>query len=94
MMCDLLSSPQGHQFDPMFRILPAFYSTYHSRQFTTPQEHVRKNYFFYPLGIHSAPKYHPEHDPMALLSQIPWFMRGLDDFTQHKNRQIWIQHFC
>ena len=33
MIFDLLTSPQGHQFDPRMKMLLAFCSAYHPRRF-------------------------------------------------------------
>ena len=43
MIFDLMTSPQGHQFDPGVKILLAFCSTHNPRQFDMPHDHVRKN---------------------------------------------------
>ena len=40
MIFDLLTSPQGHQFDPMMKILLAFCSAPHPRRFDIPHDHV------------------------------------------------------
>ena len=37
---DLLTSPQGHQFDPRMKILLAFSSARHPRRFDIPHDHV------------------------------------------------------
>ena len=37
---DLLTSPQGHQFDPKMKMLLAFCSTRDPRRFDTPHDHV------------------------------------------------------
>ena len=37
---DLLTSPQGHQFDPRMKILHAFCSALHPRRFDMPYDHV------------------------------------------------------
>ena len=59
MIFDLLTSPQGHQFEARVKILLAFCSTRHPCQFDMQHDHVRKNIFFDPpLGISSAPKSH------------------------------------
>ena len=42
MIFDLLTSPQGHQFDPRVKILLAFCTARHPRQFDMPHDHVRK----------------------------------------------------
>ena len=42
MIFDLLTSPEGHQFDPRVKVLLAFYSTHHPCQFDMPQDHVRQ----------------------------------------------------
>ena len=36
----LLTSPQGHQFDPRMKMFLAFYSARHSRRFTGPRSAV------------------------------------------------------
>ena len=40
MIFDLLASPQGHQFDPKIKMLLAFCSARHPRQFDMLHEHV------------------------------------------------------
>ena len=40
MVFDLLTSPQGHQFDPKMKMLLAFCSARHLRQFDMLHEHV------------------------------------------------------
>ena len=42
---DLLTSPQGHQFDPRMKILLAFCSARHPRRFDIP---CLKNFFLTP----------------------------------------------
>ena len=60
MIFDLLTSPQGHQFDPRVKILLAFCSACHPPQFDMPHDHVRI-FFFDPLGTPKAPPL--GHDP-------------------------------
>ena len=63
MIFDLLTSPQGHQFDPRMKILLAFCSACHPRRFDMPHDHVWKN-FFWPPGLLKCPKVRPlGHDP-------------------------------
>ena len=59
MIFDLLTSPQGHQFDPSIKILLAFCSAHHPHWFDLPHYHVWKEKFFDPLGTLSAPKSDP-----------------------------------
>ena len=40
MIFDLLTSPQGHQFDPRMKLLLAFCSAYHPRRFDMLHDHV------------------------------------------------------
>ena len=40
MIFDLLTLPQGHQFDPMMKMLLEFCSARHPRQFDMPHDHV------------------------------------------------------
>ena len=42
MIFDLSTSPQGHQLDPRMKILPAFCSAHHPRQFDMPHDHIGK----------------------------------------------------
>ena len=44
MVFDLLTSPQGHQFDPMIKILLAFCSDCHPPRFDMPHDHVWKKF--------------------------------------------------
>ena len=59
MIFDLLTWPQGHQFDPWMKILLAFCSAGHPRRFDIPHDHVWKKKFFDALGTPSVPKSHP-----------------------------------
>ena len=56
MIFDLLTSPQGHQFDPLMNCLLAFCSARYPRRFDMPHDHFE---FFDPLGTQSAPKSYP-----------------------------------
>ena len=40
MIFDLLTSPQGQQFDPRMKMLLAFRSACHPRRFDRPHDHV------------------------------------------------------
>ena len=40
MIFDLLTSPQGHQFDPRIKMLLAFCSACHPPRFDKPHDHV------------------------------------------------------
>ena len=40
MIFDLLTSPQGHQFDPRIKMLLVFCSASHPRPFDMPHDHV------------------------------------------------------
>ena len=40
MILELLASPQGHQFDPRIKMLPAFCSVRHPLRFDMPHDHV------------------------------------------------------
>ena len=51
MIFDLMTSPQGHQFDPRVKILLAFRSTYYPRHFDMPHDRVRQN----KILTHGAP---------------------------------------
>ena len=55
---DLLTSPEGHQFDARVKVLLAFCSVRHPRQFDMPHDHVRKK-FFRPPGHPLCPKVPP-----------------------------------
>ena len=43
MIFDHMASPQGHQFDPMVKILLALCSTNYPHQFDMSHNHFRKN---------------------------------------------------
>ena len=58
MITDLLTLPQGHQFDPRMKMLLAFCSACHPCRFDMLHDHVWKK-MFDPLGTPSAPKSHP-----------------------------------
>ena len=42
MIIDLLTSPQGHQFDPRMKMLLAFCSAHHPHRFDMLHDHVWK----------------------------------------------------
>ena len=58
MIFDLLTLPQGHQFDPRMKMLLAFCSACHPHQLDMLHDQVWKKKFD-PLGTPSAPKSHP-----------------------------------
>ena len=55
MIFDLLTLPQGHQFDPRVKMLPALCSTHHPLQFDMPHDNDWK-FFFDPLGAPLKPQ--------------------------------------
>ena len=60
MIFDLLTSPQGHQFDPRMKILLTFCSARYPCRFDMPHDHVwKKKKKLTSLGTPSAPKSHP-----------------------------------
>ena len=79
MIFDLLTSPQGHQFDPRMKILLAFWSALHPHRFDMPHDHVWKNFFLTPSASLSA------------LSPTP----GMTQATELKSRLIcFVFFFC
>ena len=79
MIFDLLTLPQGHQYDPMVKILLALCSTHHPLQFDMPHDYVlEKN--FNPLGAPLRPQ-HP---------QVPTL--GQDTGNRTKNLVWYIQY--
>ena len=58
MIFDLLTSPQGHQFDPRMKILLAFCSARHPRRLICHMI-MFEIFFLTPLGTPSAPKPDP-----------------------------------
>ena len=74
MIFDLLTSPQGHQFDPRVKILLLYKSSAcHPRQFDMPLDHF--NFFLTPPPGHPQPHKFPPlgHDPgdrMKILSDM------------------------
>ena len=68
---DLLTSPQGHQFDPRMKILLAICFARHPRRFDMPHGHVWKNG---PPGHHQRPKVpplgHDQGDRMIIPSDM------------------------
>ena len=48
MIFDLLTLPQGHQFDPRMKMLLPFCSACHPRRFDMPHDYVRKKIFLTP----------------------------------------------
>ena len=69
MIFDLLTSPQGHTFDPRIKILLAFCSARHPRRFDMPHNHVWN--FFDPLGTPSTPMF----DPWGMTQATEWKSR-------------------
>ena len=63
MIFDLLTSPQGHQFNPRMKSLLAFCSACHPRQFDMPHDHVIKKTFL--------PPGHPQHLKVPPLGHDP-----------------------
>ena len=59
MIFDLLTSPQGHQFDPKMKILLAFCCARRPRRFDMPHDHVGKKKFFNPWAPPAPQKSHP-----------------------------------
>ena len=55
MIFDILTPPQGHQYDLRVKILLAFCSTHHPRQFDMPHDHVGKNYILTPAPPSPTP---------------------------------------
>ena len=64
MIFELLTSPQGHQFDPSV----AFCSAHHPRQFDVPHDHVQKKKID-SLGCAGTPKSHPGAWGMTQVSE-------------------------
>ena len=63
MIFDLLTSPQGHQFDPRIKMLLAFCSARHPRRFDMLHDHVWKK-IVWPPGYPQCLKVPPlGHDP-------------------------------
>ena len=78
-MFDLLTSPQGHQFDHRTKNLLVFCSACHPRQFNMPHDHVWKKKFGPPWAPPGgAPKSHP------------W---GMTKVTEWKSRLICFVSF-
>ena len=63
MIFDLLTLPQGHQFDPRVKILLALYSTHHPLLFDMPHDYVWKKIAFDPLGTPLRPQCPPPPPP-------------------------------
>ena len=64
MIFDLLTSPQGHQFDPRMKMLLAFCLARHPPRFDMLHDHVCKNRIVWPPGYPKCPKVPPlGHDP-------------------------------
>ena len=57
MIFDLLTSPQGHQFDPRIKMLLVFRSARHPRSFDMQHDHVWKNVLLLPWAtpVHQIP---------------------------------------
>ena len=71
MIFDLLTSPQGHQFDQMMKILLVFCSARHPRRFDMHMTMFEKKIFFDPLGTPSAPPLgHDPGDRMKITADI------------------------
>ena len=90
MIFDLLTSPQGHQFDPRMKMLLAFCSARHPRQFHMPHDHVWKH-FFDPLGTPSAPKSHPLG--MTQLTELKSCLICFVSFICENTHKVWYKIF-
>ena len=84
MIFDLLTSPQGHQFDPSMKILLAFCSARHPHRFDMSHDHVIKNDFWTPWAP-PRPKVPPlENDPGdRMISRLICFVSFICENT-HK----------
>ena len=65
MIFDLLTLPQGHQFDPRMKMLLAFYSARHPRRFDMLHDYAWKK------GTPSTPSSHPWGMTQATEWKIP-----------------------
>ena len=83
MIFDLLTSPQGHQFDPRMKILLAFCSARHPRRFDIPHDHVWKKKLFDPLGTPRASKSTPGAWPRPQNENPVWYVLFLSFLRAH-----------
>ena len=82
MIFDLLTSPQGHQFDPRMKMLLAFCSACHPHRFDMLHDYVWKKIFFDPLGT-PVPQVAPlGHDPVNRI-KIPSDMFCIFHLWEH-----------
>ena len=85
MLFDVLTSPQGDQFDPRMKILLAFCSACHPRRFDMPHDHV---WFFWPPGHPQRPKVPPLwHDPGDWMN-IPSYMFCIFHLWEHTHSLV------
>ena len=74
MIFDLLTSPQGHQFDPRMKILLAFCSAHHPYRFDMPHDHFEKK-IFWPPWHPQCPKVRPlGHNPGDRIKNPIWYV--------------------
>ena len=83
MIFDLLTLPQGHQFDPMMKMLLAFCSARHPRQFDMPHDHVWKKKKIDPLGTLVPPSPTPGAWPRRQNKNPVWYVLYLSFVRTH-----------
>ena len=89
MIFDLLTSPQGHQFDPRMKILLAFCSACHTRWFDMPHDHVWKKNWPPPPGHPQRPKAPPLGHDQGDRMKIPSDMFSL--FHLYNTHEVWYK---
>ena len=83
MIFDLLTLPQGHQFDPTMKILLAFCSARHPRRFDIPHDHVRKKNFWTPLAPPAPQSPTPGAWPRGQNENPVWYVLYLSFVRTH-----------
>ena len=86
MIFDLLTSPQGHQFDPRMKMLLALCSACHRRRFDMPHDHVwKKNW--HPQCLKVPPLGHDPGDRIKIMSDMFCI-----SFICEKTHKVWYKN--
>ena len=83
MIFDLLTSPQGHQFDPSMKMLLSFCSACHPRRFDMPHDHVWKKNFFDPWASPVPQSPNPGAWPRQQNKNPVWYVLYLSFVRTH-----------
>ena len=91
MIFDLLTSPQGHQFDPRMKMLLAFCSARHPRRFDMAHVHVWKLLFLTTWAPPAPQSRTPGAWPRLPNENPVWYVLYLSFVRTHT--KLWIKIF-